>query len=111
MEGKRVALLGERGRVEHDFVHAIPNLSVPSEKCDVVSKANGIDAARCDVAAALFSEYAVNEAQSTVVWYRGQRCAVQQARSIALILVDVALPQAMFTRTVNLVTRCEVFLI
>ena len=111
MEGKRVALLGERGCIEHDFVHAIPDLSVPGEKCDVISKANGVDAAFCDVAAALFSEYAVNEAQSTVVRYRGNRCIVQQARRIALILVDVALPQAMFARTVNLVTRCEIFLV
>ena len=111
MEGEWVALLGERGCVEHDFVHAIPDLSVPGEKCDVISKANGVDAAFCDVAAALFSEYAVNEAQSTVVRYRGNRCIVQQARCIALILVDVALPQAMFARTVNLVTRCEIFLV
>ena len=76
MEGKRVTLFGERGRVEHYFVHAIPDLSVPGEKCDVVSEANGVDAARCDVAAALFSEYAINEAQSTVVRYRGNRCIV-----------------------------------
>ena len=95
-------MLGKRGCVEHDFVHAVSDLSVPGEKCDIVSESDRVDAARSDIAAAIFCECAVNESQSAVVRYRGDRCIIQQARRVTQLLAT--LPQAMLARTIDLVT-------